>query len=126
MKKCKRKCFVNHLHHHEVRYHCVAVIILPSKYQDVEDQSKASVKARLFAFNRAVSMQDPSSLRRDWTIGPARSAQGPHHWTAREFPVALLPSSPFFLSGESVEDGNLKLALDLGVLCDPAELIKAW
>lgn len=65
MKKCKRKRFVNHLHHPEVRYHCVAVVILPSKYQNVEDQSKASVKARLFVFDRAASMQDPSSLRRD-------------------------------------------------------------
>ena len=31
----------------------MAVIILPSKYHDVEDQRKASVKARLF--DRAVS-----------------------------------------------------------------------
>ena len=53
MKKCKRECFVNHLRHPEVRYYCVAVIILPSKYHDVEDQRKASVKARLF--DRAVS-----------------------------------------------------------------------
>lgn len=42
------------------------------------------------------------------------------------FQELFLPSSPFLLSGESVENGNLKLAPDLGGLCDPAELTKAW
>ena len=55
MKKCKRECIVNHLHHPEVKYYHVAVIILPSKYQDVEDQRKASVKTRLFVFDHAAS-----------------------------------------------------------------------
>lgn len=31
MKKCKRR-FVNHLQYPEMRYYCLAVIILPSKY----------------------------------------------------------------------------------------------
>ena len=55
MKKCKLECIVNHLHHPEVKYYHVAVIILPSKYQDVEDQRKASVKTRLFVFDHAAS-----------------------------------------------------------------------
>jgi len=45
-------------------------------------------KTPIFFSPTSYSLQDPSSLNRDWPMLPAKEAQSPNHLTAREFPRA--------------------------------------